>query len=323
MINCTDGQEILIGIVTLNRIDKLKRTLEECSEQGFQDIVVVDNGSADGTRDFLARQPVVRALFPEKNEGGSGGFNRLMHYFIENTQHKWLLLFDDDAYPAFNMRVLSECLKGETGGHPPAYTFKVTYPDGTICTMNRPGMNILNTNPLKLLLLDHHIQDCNEARMVDFASFAGILLKRETIEEIGYVSKEFFIYSDDIYYTLAISSRLGKIRYRPDFVFIHDCNRSSRRMGNQDSARMQKDIANKIVLLREYSKYRFLYCVLYICRQILLNPKRTWGILAAARTGVSLDLERYRNEMPSMDVLHGQSTSAGMQKERPLMSVGG
>jgi len=322
-MNDAMGQDVLLGIVTMNRIDKLTRTLQECAGRGFRDIVVVDNGSTDGTRDFLLGKSGVHALFPEKNEGGSGGFNRLMRHFIENTQHKWLLLFDDDAYPAFSQRLLSECLQGETGGHPPAYTFKVTYPDGTICTMNRPGMNILNTNPLKLLHVDHHVQDCDEARMVDFASFAGILLKRETIEEIGYVSKEFFIYSDDIYYTLAISSRLGKIRYRPDFVFIHDCNRSSRRMGNQDSARMQKDIANKIVLLREYSRYRFLYCVLYISRQILLNPKRMWGILAAARMGVSVDLELYRNEMPSLDVLHSQSTPARMHKERPLVSVGG
>ncbi|MGD0630494.1 MAG: hypothetical protein ABR987_14145 [Terracidiphilus sp.] len=43
-MNCAGGQEILIGIVTLNRIEKLKRTLEECSAEGFKDIVVVDNG---------------------------------------------------------------------------------------------------------------------------------------------------------------------------------------------------------------------------------------------------------------------------------------
>lgn len=121
----------------------------------------------------------MRTLFPEKNEGGSGGFNRLMRYFIENTQHKWLLLFDDDAYPAFTMRALCEHLSGEIGGHAPAYTFKVTYPDGTICAMNRPGMNILNTNPLKLLFRDHHVEVGDATGMVDFASFAGILLKRE------------------------------------------------------------------------------------------------------------------------------------------------
>jgi GT2 family glycosyltransferase len=297
--------------------------LQECSEQGFRDIVVVDNGSADGTRDFLLRRPDVDTLFPEKNEGGSGGFNRLMHYFIENTQHKWLLLFDDDAYPAFSMRKLSEFLNAEAGGHAPAYTFKVTYPDGTVCAMNRPGMNILNTNPLKRLLRDHHVQDCGQSCMVDFASFAGILLKRETMEKIGYVSKEFFIYSDDIYYTLAISSRLGKIRYWPDFVFIHDCNRSSRRMVNQDSARIKKDISNKIVLLREYSRFCLPYCVLYIFRQVFLNPKRVLGILAATRLGMSVDLALYRNEMPSVHVPLSRSTATEIHGERPLASAPG
>jgi GT2 family glycosyltransferase len=320
-MNCTERREFLIGIVTLNRIDKLAITLRECANRGFQDIVVIDNGSTDGSRDFLSAQPGLHVLFAEKNEGGSGGFNRLMHYFIEKTQHKWLLLFDDDAYPAFDMRLLGERLKSESGGHAPAYTFKVTYPDGTICTMNRPGVNILNTNPLRLMHRDHHVQDFDKACMVDFASFAGILLKRETIEEIGYVSKEFFIYSDDIHYTLGISSRIGKIRYWPEFAFIHDCNRSSRRMINQDSSRMRRDIANKIVLLREYSSYRFAYCGLYVLRQMVLNPKRILGILAAARRGMSVDLERYRNEKLSMGTLESHSAPAAMHGDSPLIAA--
>jgi GT2 family glycosyltransferase len=300
-LNHTDKQKILVGIVTMNRLDKLTRTLMECSNQGFDEIVVVDNGSTDGTREFLARQTGLHAIFPEENEGGSGGFNRLMRHLIDNTQHRWLLLFDDDAFPTFSMDALTDYLSCETEPRVPAFAFRVNYPDGAICKMNRPGMNILNTNPLKALLHDHHIQEFDRDCLVDFSSFAGILLRRETIERIGYVSKQFFIYSDDIFYTLSISSTLGKMRYCHDFAFTHDCNRSSRRMSNQDSGRIKRDIANKLVLLREYSRFFRVYCALYVLRQIILNPNRIFTILQASRLGMSADLRLYRNERLSSE----------------------
>jgi GT2 family glycosyltransferase len=301
-VNYADEQTILVGIVTMNRIEKLTKTLMECSAQGFHDIVVVDNGSSDGSREFLSRRAGVRPLFPNENEGGSGGFNRLMRHFIENTQHKWLLLFDDDAFPTFSMTALSDYLSGEMETRVPAFAFRVNYPDGSVCTMNRPGMNILNTNPFRALLHDHHIREFDRDCLVDCSSFVGILLRRETIERLGYVSRQFFIYSDDIYYTLSISSTLGKIRYCHEFAFTHDCDRSSRRMSSQDSTRLRRDVANKIVLLREYSRYFKAFCALYVIRQILLNPRRMFEILEASRVGMAADLGLYKNERPCFSV---------------------
>jgi GT2 family glycosyltransferase len=292
-------QDTLIGIVTLNRLKKLMKTLDECSKRGFHNIVVVDNGSTDGTRDFLLEQSELSTIFTERNEGGSGGFNRIMHHFIEKTEHRWLLLFDDDAYPSFSADTLSNFLARDNDANRPAYAFKVVYPDGTLCEMNRPGLNILDKNPFKIRRRDFHIQESTEACLMDFASFVGILLKRKTVLQNGCVSKEFFIYSDDTYYSLSISSRIGKICYRPEFVLIHDCNRSSRNMANHDRARLRKDVVNKMVLIREYSKFKKLYLFLYVARLILRNPKRSIEILRALYVGISTNLQPYRNEKPS------------------------
>lgn len=291
------NSEVLVGIVTFNRKQKLLKTLEECKRLGFQDILVVDNGSSDGTREYLREQPGVRTIFSEKNEGGSGGFNQAMRHFIGETTCKWLLTIDDDAYPDFSYQKLLSYLHSENGAAHPAHAFRVIYPDGPLCKMNRPGTNMLDCSPLKRMAGDFHIDERTEARLVDFAGFVGLLLKRETIQRIGIVSKTFFIYSDDTYYTLSISRQLGQIAYRPDFVVIHDCNRSSVKLTNHDGWRVEKDVVNKIVLIREYSRFVKAYIVLYIARLVLMNPQVTTRIICAAKKGFAADLRAYKNEL--------------------------
>lgn len=288
--------QVLVGIVTLNRKEKLAKTLAECTRLGFEDILVVDNNSNDGTQEYLRQQVGIRTIFSEKNEGGSGGFNRVMRYFVENTSCHWLLTFDDDAWPAFSYSSLMDYLDLQKSQSPPAYAFRVTYPDGSLCEMNRPGINALARSPLWHFGSDFHIRESTNSCHVDFAGFVGLLLKRETIKTVGIVSKKFFIYSDDTYYTLSISRDVGQLIYCPNFVIIHDCRRSSRKLKNHDTMRLENDVVNKIVMIREYSRFTKLYIILYVIRLLFINPKLSAKILHAARKGMVADLAPYRNE---------------------------
>lgn len=287
---------MLVGIVTLNRKEKLIKTLTECRRLGFADILVVDNRSDDGTQEYLRQQVGIRTIFSEKNDGGSGGFNRVMRYFVQNTSCQWLLMFDDDAWPAFSHSSLMEYLHSKDSPSAPAYAFRVTYPDGSLCEMNRPGSNALARNPLWHRKTDFHIGESTNSCPVDFAGFVGLMLKRETIEAVGIVSKKFFIYSDDTYYTLSISRNVGQLFYCPNFVIIHDCRRSSRNLKNHDMMRMERDVVNKIVMIREYSRFSALYIILYVIRLLFNNPKLSVKILRAAQKGMLADLAPYRNE---------------------------
>lgn len=41
-------------IVTFNRLEKLKKSVRETVKAGFSSIVIVNNGSSDGTREWLS-----------------------------------------------------------------------------------------------------------------------------------------------------------------------------------------------------------------------------------------------------------------------------
>jgi GT2 family glycosyltransferase len=287
---------ILVGIVSFNRIGKLRRTLSECRRLGFDALLVVDNGSTDGSREFLREQQGLDLIFSETNEGGSGGFARLMRWFLERPQFSHLLLMDDDAYPAFTSEQLSATVSEPSHAHIEAFACKVVYPEGTLCDMNRPGVNVLARHPFWTIGKDFHVTPSCAESLIDFASFVGLILTRKAIQRVGVVSTQFFIYSDDTYYTLSISQSAGKILYSPRLVLIHDCKRSSRNLIHHDALRLQRDVINKIVMIREYAKFPRTFMALYVLRLIWMNPRFWNSILAAANSGIHQDLSLYRNQ---------------------------
>ncbi|HUX44208.1 MAG TPA: glycosyltransferase [Terracidiphilus sp.] len=110
-----------------------------------------------------------------------------------------------------------------------------------------------------------------------------------------FVSKQFINDSDDTSYALSASQKAGRIQYCPSLVMIHDCSRSSRRPTHHSAMRLEKEIVNKIVLIREYSRFKRTYIALSVIRQQLLNPTRMLGILRFYYLGLKADLTAYRN----------------------------
>lgn len=64
-------------IVTFNRLGKLKKTVEETLKLEFTNIVIVNNGSTDGTQAWLSSIVDTRVivLTLTENTGGAGGFS--------------------------------------------------------------------------------------------------------------------------------------------------------------------------------------------------------------------------------------------------------
>ncbi|WP_125910608.1 glycosyltransferase, partial [Escherichia coli] len=88
-------------IVTFNRLEKLKKTVAETVKLHFTSIVIVNNGSTDGTSDWLQTitDPRVIVLNLASNNGGAGGFKAGSQYICSSVDSDWVFFYDDDAYP--------------------------------------------------------------------------------------------------------------------------------------------------------------------------------------------------------------------------------
>lgn len=134
--------EVSIIIPTYNRVDYIEQTVQSALAQDFEDfeIIVIDDGSTDNTRELLAQFetfPNFHYVFQENN-----GRSSARNHGIRISKGAWLMFLDsDDTLPSNSLSTLFEAAmeqpdahmiagkttfideKGESRGHPWDSTF--------------------------------------------------------------------------------------------------------------------------------------------------------------------------------------------------------
>lgn len=224
-------------MVTYNRLDQIRETLARLLSEPCDLVYVVDNGSDDGTREWLGTQDPTRlrvVLSPE-NGGGAGGFELGLRRIVAEADPDWIVLMDDDGRPEAGC--LASFLAADMTGYD-AVSAAVFLQDGQICEMNRPTRNpFWNLRTFARTAWGticgnsrhgFHIPDeayTGAPTMIDATSFVGLFLPRATIQRIGYPEGRMFIYGDDVQYTLRLRKAGMTIGFVPALRFEHDYNR--------------------------------------------------------------------------------------------------
>ena len=88
---------VSIVVPTFNRFARLRRCIDNIRQNvpHAKEVLVVDGGSTDGTREWLGRQSDLRVILEPHREGAVAAFNK---GFRAATGH-FVLWLNDDAYP--------------------------------------------------------------------------------------------------------------------------------------------------------------------------------------------------------------------------------
>lgn len=222
-------------VVSFNRLAKLKATVTRLLEGPVDHVVVVDNGSTDGARDWLAGldDPRLLVILPGENLGGAGGFETGLRAAVDRFDPDWCVVMDDDARPAPQALARFRDMAGPAlAAGWEALAAAVRFPDGRICEMNRPSRNPF-WSPRHFLRTaagggraGFHLPDsayrAEGLVPIDAASFVGLFLSRAAIARAGYPDGSLFIYGDDLIYTLGLRRAGGRIAFAPGIAFEHD-----------------------------------------------------------------------------------------------------
>lgn len=220
-------------VVTYNRLEKFQRTLLRLLDEALDHVLVIDNGSTDGTREWLRGLSHDRLTVLEQAENGGGamGFEVGMREATARFDPDWHVLMDDDARPVPGAIAAFRATLPRPEG---AISAAVTFPDGQICEMNRPWLNPfwhISTFVQTFVKLGgrraFHIADAayraGGPMPIDGGSFVGQFIPRAAVAKCGYPDGRMFIYGDDVHYTLRLAKAGFPNAFDPRVVFEHEC----------------------------------------------------------------------------------------------------
>lgn len=195
-------------VVTYNRLDWLKKNIAALKNQTrkVDTICIVDNASTDGTHEFLIElektDSQIRFIRLEENTGGAGGFFHGMKYAQEHGA-KWFWIMDDDCIPQI------DCFETLVQAYPPVNK-------AIICplavSLEDKQTQIWYEKPFKINSGIHRVKT---------APFTGLLTNHFVISEIGLPDKDFFIYADDVEYSLRASQKNIPIYVSTSAILFH------------------------------------------------------------------------------------------------------
>lgn len=201
--------KVIAVVVTYNRSQLLKRNIACLRKNSPHAIIVVNNGSTDDTREWLAEQTDL-IVITQANVGGSGGFYTGIQQAMERGAD-WIWCMDDDVFPRPDClsNLLDHTASEEVGILAPRRLM-----EGNIFTNDFQAVNL--TNPFSSMYKKKlKKQVINKPVEILGTAFEGLFIRKEAVEKIGLPNKDLFIFCDDTDYCLRAVLAGYKILYIP------------------------------------------------------------------------------------------------------------
>ncbi len=285
-------------VVTYNRKKMLKENINALLFQTYErhDIIIVDNGSTDGTAELVKnfQDKRIKYFNTGKNLGGAGGFSYGVKLAIEHGyQYAWLM--DDDSIP--NKDALESLIyKSKNINNNFSFLASLVYwTDGKIFPMNAPNCNFNHVIEMQYDMIRR-----NKLIPINNCSFVGCFVNLNIASKVGLPISEFFIYGDDIEYTKRLRG-INQAYLDLDSVIVHKApSNSGADIVTADQSRISRffyQSRNGMYIARKNRKiHERIIVVLKRARRVVLYSEthkilRLWMLLKGTFSGMFFNPE--------------------------------
>ena len=200
-------EHIAAIVVTYNRLDKLKTTIQKLTEQSSDvDVFIVNNNSTDDTREYceiLEAEGKLTLVNLPKNVGGAGGFADGMDYVMKNHSHEYIWIMDDDTFAS---PTAAEKLVEPFEYMHQKYGFDVGFTCSKVMWQNGEHEEICEMNAPSCKWDWHRFYESDRPYIsIRGTSFVSVMFTRKVIKQYGLPVKDYFIWFDDMEYTLRVA----------------------------------------------------------------------------------------------------------------------
>ena len=260
-----------INIVIVNY--KMKENIEKCLSSLFQDldgstldvqVVVVDNSPQDGLGNIL-KEKFPQVLYVEQT--GNVGFGKSQNRGMKAVEAKYYFALNPDTILHVGQKTLDRFYafmenNPKVGMSGP----KLLYPDGTLqysCWRFPPFFQpfyqrtkLGKTKHGEKRVAYHHMKDFdhNHTMPVDALMGSAMFVRKEAIDRVGMFDERFFMYYEDIDWSLRMWESGWPVYYLHDVVLTHIHGRGSAKIPGVFRAL----IKNKLARIHVTSWFKFL-----------------------------------------------------------------
>jgi len=222
--------DVSVVIVTRNNRGYLEPCLASLvtATRYHYDVVIVDNGSTDGTRNWVrGSYPKIQVI----DNGTNVGLSRASNQGIRASNGRYVLLLNDDTLvngPSLDAMIelldrtpragaVGGRLLNEDGSTQSCYNdFSTLVEEFMIAT--RLGEAVWPGYPSTM--------DGDSTREVDWVSSACVMLRRAALDEVGLLDEEYFIYGDEADLQFRLKQAGWGVYFIPHATTIHFGGRS-------------------------------------------------------------------------------------------------
>ncbi|MDY7076453.1 MAG: glycosyltransferase family 2 protein [Chloroflexota bacterium] len=229
--------ELSIVIVSWNVRDLLRqclRSISSLSSSLSSEIIVVDNGSADGSVEMVqAEFPSVRVITNVDNRG----FPTAINQGIGVAQGRYIFLLNPDTEvvdDALGTMVTFADVHSDVGIIGP----QLLDPDGSVQSSRRRFPTLataffestwLTHYAPRSLLRHYQMLDTpdNATQDVDWVDGAAFMARRKAVEQVGLMDEGFFMYSEELDWCRRFRETGWRVVYLPAARIVHHRGKSS------------------------------------------------------------------------------------------------
>ncbi len=284
---------IRLSIITIN-YNGMKDTCELIDTLPLEDnsieVIVVDNASAQDEATVIeARYPQVKVIRSKENLGFAGGNN----LGIKAAQGKYLFFLNNDTL-----------LKPQTSDFKPLLTRLESSPKiGMVCPKIRFSwvnqlIQFAGYTPLSPITMRNKAIGCGEvdhgqhntSHPTPYAHGAAMMVKREVIEKAGLMPECYFLYYEELDWSMMIRRAGYEIWYEPACTIFH---KESQTTGQNSPLRTYYITRNRLLLaqrnqsgMTKYFTYLYLISIVAIRDILKFALQRRWDLVRATIRGV-------------------------------------
>ena len=226
------------------------------------EVIVVDNGSIKNEASILQnRYPHITAIRSNQNLGFAGGNN----LGIKTAKGKYLYLINNDTvFKDFNPQVLIKRLKSSQKIGMVCPKIRFAWNDNPI---QFAGYTPLSPITIRNRAIGFGEEDKGQYDMphqTPYAHGAAMMLKREVVDKAGLMPECYFLYYEELDWSMMLTRAGYEIWYDPASTIYH---KESRSTGQNSPLRTYYITRNRLLLVKRnwsgFSKY-ISYCYLII-----------------------------------------------------------